>query len=133
MTPKDILLYFAERFELRTQNKMLVNWGRDTKLVKQVVAVYGPEKTLSLIDRFFQDPDDWVLEKGFTVPIFYSQCNSLVSREGQKNFYEALTRQFPSEDARLSAERGKVLEFNGGEGGVPSHVPASLRKIREDL
>jgi len=106
-SPKELIEYFVEKFEKRSGAKMLVNWGRDMKLMKQVVAAYGP-RTRSLIDLFFEDPDEWVLAKGFTVPLFYSQCNSLVSREGTRNLYESIVGPVSREDAQASPEQRQV-------------------------
>jgi hypothetical protein len=75
---REALLFFCKCFERRFQAKYLPSFGRDGKLMKSVLAVHG-DRFGELLERFFDDDDEWVQQAGYTVPVFYSRINKYIS------------------------------------------------------
>lgn len=130
MGPKQLLDHFFTRFKERHGAPMLVNGGRDMRLMKNVWAAYG-EASFALIDEFFERPSEWVETHGFTIPIFYSECNNMVSRKKRGDFYGGIIASTSNENPALSARSGKehhLTVVSGGDGGP---VPSAVRKTGE--
>ena len=58
----------------------LVSWGKDQKIMKDVLSVYGMNKTMCLISLFFQEmgKSKFLKSTGASVGIFKSQIPNLI-------------------------------------------------------
>jgi len=75
-----VLAYYTTKHKEVIGAPYMPMWGKDLKLLKMIVAVYGVEYTHKLIDAFFDYglTDDWIKDRGFTIGIFHSQINKLL-------------------------------------------------------
>jgi len=67
--------------------------GRDGKLVKDLLAIYGFEKLCRMVIEFFDSSDPWIKNAGFTIPIFSSQANQMGQRLCNSNTAETKNRE----------------------------------------
>ena len=58
-------------------------WGRDSKLVKGLLAQYGYERLLELLVRFFQCEDTWAKKRGYALACFPTLLPALLMEEGR--------------------------------------------------
>ena len=65
-------------------------WGRDSKLVKGLLAQYGYARLTELLTRFFQSEDAWVRKRGYALSCFPNLLPTLLMEEGRPG--EALRR-----------------------------------------
>jgi hypothetical protein len=130
LSPQKLLDYFFTRFKERHGVPMLVNGGRDMKLMKAVIAAYG-DAALELVDEFFEKPSEWVEKSGFTIPIFYSECNNIVSRRKTENYYASITHGVSGENPEIGSRSRKEHHITVLEGGDGGPRPSPIRKTRE--
>ena len=66
------LLAYQEQFSRRSARgePPPIQWGRDGKLVKGLLAQYGLERLVELLARFFQSEDAWVRKRGYALSCF---------------------------------------------------------------
>jgi hypothetical protein len=77
---KVFLTCFAEEYEKRQGVPYAVRWGKEGKLVKEILAVFDLPRLKDLAVRFLESSDPWVLQYGgFTIGVFISQINKLAS------------------------------------------------------
>lgn len=74
---RDAVMYFSSKFEEKFGLKYSANWGKDAKLMKDLLQTYGPEMLKEMIDLFLSENDDWVEQAGFTIGVFKTQANKL--------------------------------------------------------
>ena len=60
-----------------------IAWGRDGKLVKGLLAQYGYERLLELLERFFQSEDAWAKKRGYALSCFPTMLPTLLMEEGR--------------------------------------------------
>lgn len=82
---KDIILrevtdYFCSLFLECTGNKYDFT-QKDGVLFAKLIKTYQVEKTKQMIEMFFQSNDKFIQEAGYTVGVFKSQVNKLLSKE----------------------------------------------------
>jgi len=63
---KDVVRYLALKFEEEFGVKYSINWGKDAKLMKELLDTYGPEHLVKMIDIFSED-DNWADQAGRTI------------------------------------------------------------------
>lgn len=58
----------------------MVQWGKDQKIMKQIIMTYGSPRTYSLISIFFEQirTDEFLRKTGATVGIFKTQIPKLL-------------------------------------------------------
>src|SRR5690606_4193307 len=96
-----VLAYFGDKFEAKFGAKPHLSFGKDGALAKKLVNQYGEDRVRDLIDRFFELDDDWVqTEGGYTVGVFVSQINKLLSVRPKAR----AEPDFDAERARIIAE-----------------------------
>lgn len=71
---------FITRHKEHVGHPYMVNWGKDSAIMKRVVDTYGMLKTNLLINKFFVDAPDneFILRAGITVGIFKTQIPRLL-------------------------------------------------------
>ena len=61
------------------------DWGKEGKLVKEILNLHGIEKLRELRDAFFSSQDSWIKDKGYTIGVFKTQLNKLnAARKGDE-------------------------------------------------
>jgi len=89
---KEALAYFGSVFKETTGNKYVPTYGRDYKILGDLLKHEELEEVKRRVDRFFGGKDEWVREKGYTIPIFKSKFNSLLEggASGKSSIPESL-------------------------------------------
>jgi len=80
---KDAVVYFAKKFEEKFNVKYSANWGKDAKLMKELLETYGPELLAKMINIFLSEDDNWADKAGRTVGILKVRANSLALKATQ--------------------------------------------------
>jgi hypothetical protein len=70
--------HYLELFEAATGEKAIITKGKDHQLIKTILTTYGIEKTLALLDAYFETADDFVKERGYSLGLFKSNLTSLL-------------------------------------------------------
>jgi hypothetical protein len=70
--------YYLELFEAATGEKAIITKGKDHQLIKTILTTYGIEKTLALLDAYFETADNFVIERGYPLGIFRSNLTGLL-------------------------------------------------------
>lgn len=73
----DFIRYFAAKFREKLGIKYNVSWGRDGKIMKDLLEFYGPKFLKIMIDTYFEENDAWLKERGYTIPILRTKANEL--------------------------------------------------------
>lgn len=85
---KTALLFFMYTYKNHVKEEYLPNFGKEIKLLKSVVKLYGLDKTKELIIKYFESDDKFIKEKaGYSVGVFYTQINKLHSKEMDRGHY----------------------------------------------
>ncbi len=71
--------YFYDKFLKITGEKYLVQGGKDGETIKRLLQTYSIEELKELCDRYFISKDSFVLQAGFSIGIFSSVINKLIS------------------------------------------------------
>lgn len=77
---KNVIAYWCKLHEETVESKYLISYGKDQKIIKDIISVYGMEKTVQLIAGFFESAgsDPFIQETGVTVGIFKTQIPKLL-------------------------------------------------------
>lgn len=77
---KQCVAIFCQQHKTVLGSQYLVQWGKDQKLMKGIVDVYGVQKTYAMISLFFQqlDKDAFLQKTGATIGIFRTQIPKLL-------------------------------------------------------
>jgi hypothetical protein len=70
--------WYCERFKQETKRPYLVG-GKDFKLVAEMLKLFSLDELKKIGDRFFREPDQFVKKAGYTVGVFKTMLNRLVS------------------------------------------------------
>ena len=78
---RDLVAYFGKKFEETIGWEYNANFGKDGKIMKDLVAHYKPEGVLDLIEEFFDmaKENEWVADK-LEIGVFKSVVNKLLIR-----------------------------------------------------
>lgn len=80
--PSDITIflnYTKETFLSIKGEKLHIDWGKDSAIVKSLLGTYDLLKLKSLWDRFLFSKDKFILDSGFSIGVFKSQVNKLTT------------------------------------------------------
>jgi hypothetical protein len=81
---KAFLIEWQGEWEKRFGSPYTFDWGKDGKLIKGLLKVYSIEALRELRDRFFESRDPFIQKSGYTVGVFKSQVNKLITAEKTK-------------------------------------------------
>lgn len=81
MPTRDLLQYFDALHQELLGERAFIRVGKDAKLIASLCHSHGPNRVRELMDLFFSTEDDFVLQAGYTVGVFVSQCSKLVARQ----------------------------------------------------
>ncbi len=76
--------YYHDKFKDRFGEKPIISGKKDGNLIKQVVNKYGIKKTKELLDKFFEVDDKFIQQSGYTIGVFYTQVNKLLTLQAGK-------------------------------------------------
>ena len=94
---KEFIDWFFQAYQSAVGEKYHVNGGKDGAVVKRLLATYDLPKLKELGEKFFASRDDFILKAGFSIGVFASQINKLVSSKIKKG----------QQDGRIKAPEGK--------------------------
>ena len=81
--------YFYSSYKTKTGNDYIANYGKDGKLIKEIIGAVGDEAEIkALIDKFFSSTDKFIQESGYGVGVFKSQINKLRTNSKPQIRYE---------------------------------------------
>jgi hypothetical protein len=78
---KAVFTEHQKLFEALAGSKPKPYTGRDAVLIAPVLRQYGTERTLALLQKFFENADQWTHERGYTIATFVSQIDRLLMSE----------------------------------------------------
>ena len=109
------LKYAFDTFQKTFNEKMLVDGGKDSSLIKKMLGTYDLDKLKRLWDTFLKSDDPFIVKAGRTVGVFKTQINKLISgdegKESNKPLFglspeaEAQIRERDEYEAKLKLER----------------------------
>ncbi len=74
-----LLKQYKELFKAKCNNEEpVINWGKDSKLIHDLLQVYKDQRLSQLLIDFFASEDEFVTKNGYTIGIFRSQINTLL-------------------------------------------------------
>ena len=79
---KHCMAAFCQQHKIILKEPYMVIWGKDQKIMKEIIATYGVTKTFTLISLFFQEviKDEFLKKTGATVGIFRTQIAKLLMK-----------------------------------------------------
>jgi hypothetical protein len=101
--------YYLELFEKATGEIAIITTGKDHKLIKTILTTYGIEKTLQLLDAYFETADNFVIERGYSLGLFKANLNGLLVKHREQQA-ERKRRAAQEEEQREWAERMRQQE-----------------------
>lgn len=81
--PVDVALdAYRAGFLLRFGAEPHIAYGKDNKIIKALIASYGLESTLDLIEKYLDSDDNFIAEGGYTIGILSLKLNKLIIQKG---------------------------------------------------
>jgi len=74
--------YYYEEFKKRFRAAPIINGGKDGSLVKELLGTIGLEELKRLLGLFFKAEDEFIKDSGYTIGVFKSQINKLITGGG---------------------------------------------------
>ena len=90
---RDAVMYFSSKFEEKFGLKYSANWGKDAKLMKELLETYGPELLAKMINIFLSEDDNWADKAGRTVGILKVRANSLALKATQHSHPDLINKE----------------------------------------
>lgn len=74
------LRLYRDKFRRRTMHEEppVINWGKDSKLVKQLLRLYSFERLGELLEQFFSMEDEWLQRQGYSLYAFKTSLGRLL-------------------------------------------------------
>ena len=79
---QSIIFYFDSEFKKHIGFPYKISWGKDQKLVEELLRLYGEEKlklAITELFRKYQAGDEFLQKAGLSIGVFYSQINKLLT------------------------------------------------------
>lgn len=76
--------YYHDKFVDKFGEKPIIAGKKDGNLMKQLVSTYGIDKVRELLDKFFEVDDEFINQSGYTVGVFFSQANKLLTLKARR-------------------------------------------------
>lgn len=74
----EILKSHKEQFQTKFKKSPIMDPERDGEIIRNLLKEYSVEELKSLLTKFFESQDDYILGSGYEIPVFKSQINKLV-------------------------------------------------------
>ncbi|MBV9469837.1 MAG: hypothetical protein JOZ57_11395 [Abitibacteriaceae bacterium] len=80
---KVLLHHYRDLFQQRspTSEPPPIAWGRDGKIVKDLLQVYSQARLEALLQQFFACPDPWLRKRGYTLAAFREALPALLMED----------------------------------------------------
>ena len=62
----------------------VIDWGKDGKLIKQLLRVYPYDRLLRLLEQFLSSDDEWCRKQGYSLYAFKASIGRLLVSEGKR-------------------------------------------------
>ena len=85
---KELVGLYIQLFEDKTGNKPYITQGKDHKILKTIINNQGLEETKRLLREFFKRDDDFKRKAGYSIGLFSSNINSLLTTSKDGKFPE---------------------------------------------
>ena len=72
-----VLGVFYDKYEKRVGKKYVASFGKDGKLMKEMLKVVPEDQIVILMDSFFESTDTFIIQAGYTLGVFRVKINSL--------------------------------------------------------
>ena len=82
---KAFIDYYHDRFLSLFGEKPIIDGGKDGAIVKRLLGTYGFERLKGLLDAFFESQDPFIQKSGYTIGVFKTQINKLLTERGGKS------------------------------------------------
>ncbi len=76
---KKFIDHYHNTFLERFNEKPMIDGGKDGKIIKSLLGTYEIDLLKELLDKFFNSPDEFILQSGYTIGVFKSQINKLIA------------------------------------------------------
>lgn len=76
--------YYYQKFRAKFGEKPVIDGGKDGALMKKLVETFGETRLKELIDLFFEIDDEFIRNSGYTIGVFKSQINKLITHQAAK-------------------------------------------------
>jgi hypothetical protein len=80
--------HFCLKYKEVFTKDYVANFGKDKKLIKDLLNIIKEDELIVLINRFFESDDDFIQKSGFTLGVFKSQINKLRERPKSSIIYK---------------------------------------------
>jgi len=77
---KQVLDYYHDMFVAQFGERPVINGRKDGAIVKSLLQTRDLDQLLGLLDAFFASPDPWIKQSGYTLGVFKSQINKLLTQ-----------------------------------------------------
>jgi hypothetical protein len=124
--------YYLELFEAATGEKAIITKGKDHQLIKTILTTYGIEKTLALLDAYFETADDFVRERGYSLGLFKSNLTSLLVKYKEQEA-DKKRRAAQDEANRKWAEQQRLRDEQIAKEQAEWEALPEVEKIRRTL
>jgi hypothetical protein len=75
---RPVLDFYAELFEAKIGQPPDISWAKDGAIIKALLASRSEGDLRDLLRRFFESPDPFIRQSGYTIGAFKSQLNKLL-------------------------------------------------------
>jgi hypothetical protein len=91
-----------------------IDGAKDSSLMKKLIERYGEERNNGLMEMFFKCDDEFVVQAGYTVGIYYSKVPGLISRSSMATRTHGVTRN-TAENHRQAQVGAELIRRNYSE------------------
>jgi phage replication O-like protein O len=81
---KEFLNFWCNSFKEKTDEPYTVNGGKEGTLIKKLLTVHSLDSLKTHAETFFKSADPFIQKAGFTLGVFSTQINKLITEESQK-------------------------------------------------
>jgi hypothetical protein len=81
---RDFIDFWYQGFQDKFGSPYKVNGGKDGASVNDLLKTYDLDRLKALANIFFQSDDPFIQRSGYTIPIFRSQINKIVTEESRR-------------------------------------------------
>ena len=104
---KEFIDFYFEEFKTKFGNPPIIQGAKDGSIVKALLKTIPIEELKSLLERFFDSYDPFILKSGYTLGVFKSQINKLRIGTVEKLSPGDMWLMASQEKDRLEEEYGK--------------------------
>ena len=85
MSPKDVVLYYAKRWQEKYKQRYSVSWGKDTAQFKRLLKTYSADELVVFVDHYFTDfVSSFSVRAGHSIGAFIGQLPAIVASYQQE-------------------------------------------------